>query len=60
MEIDFSLLNNLKNDALKRPTSEGNDNMRINTPKLEKSQPQGKYEGESRKTQSLCRNLQTL
>lgn len=47
MEIDFSLLNNLKNDALKCPTSKDNDNMRRSTPKLEKSQPQGKYEGES-------------
>lgn len=47
MEIDFSLLNNLKNDALKCPTSKDNDNMRRSTHKLEKSQPQGKYEGES-------------
>ena len=47
MEIDFSVLNNLKNDALKCPTNEDNDNMRRSTPKLEKSQPQGKYEGES-------------
>ena len=47
MEIDFSVLDNLKSDALKCPTSKDNDNMRRSTPKLEESQPQAKYEGES-------------
>lgn len=47
MEIDFSVLDNLKSDALKCPTSEDNDNTRRNTHKIEESQPQGKYEGES-------------
>lgn len=61
MEIDFSLLNNLKNDALKCPTSEVKGNTRISTPKTKESQPQGKYEGESgnclvRKKQTITNN----
>ena len=47
MEIDFSVLDNLKSDALKCPTSEDNDNTRRNTHKIKESQPQGKYEGEN-------------
>ena len=47
MEIDFSVLDSLKSDALKCPTNEDNYNTRRNTHKIEESQPQGKYEGES-------------
>ena len=47
MEIDFSVLDSLKNDALKCPTNEDNYNTRRNTHKIEESQPQGKYEGEN-------------
>lgn len=40
-------MDNLKSDALKCPTNEDNYNTRRNTHKIEESQPQGKYEGES-------------
>lgn len=46
MELDFSVLDNLKSNALNCPVSIGKDNTRRNTHKEEESQPQGKYEGE--------------
>ena len=47
MEIDFSVLDSLKSDALKCPTSEDNSSAQPSTPKEKENQPQGKYEGES-------------
>ena len=47
MELDFSVLDNLKNDALKCPVSEDNDNVQRSTPKIKESQPQGEFEGET-------------
>ena len=47
MEIDFSVLDSLKSDALKSPTSTGKDKTLRSISGTEKSQPQGKYEGES-------------
>lgn len=46
MELDFSVLDNIKSDVLNCPVSIGNNNTRRNTHKEEESQPQGKYEGE--------------
>lgn len=47
MEIDFSVLDSLKSDALKCPTSEDNSSAQPSTPKEKENQPQGEYEGES-------------
>ncbi|NCD12085.1 MAG: hypothetical protein EOL93_06000 [Epsilonproteobacteria bacterium] len=46
MELDFSVLDNIKSDALNCPASIGKNEMRTSISEKAQSQPQSKYEGE--------------
>lgn len=47
MELDFSALDNLKNNALKCPVSEENELTQRSISETSKSQPQSEFEGEN-------------